>query len=89
MNSMGGSNWLLAAWRAGVTMLRVFWKLLRQLFHETAGALFGIFAIYAGSASWKQIHRPGGEWIAAFAAAYAGMMAFFCIGSFRRARRVR
>lgn len=89
MSPVGGPHWLVAAWRAGATMLRVFWKLLRQLFHEAAGALFGLFAIYAGTASWKQAHRPGGQWIATFAAAYAAMMAFFCISSFRNARRIR
>lgn len=89
MSSVGGPHWLVAAWRAGATMFRVFWKLLRQLFHEAAGALFGIFAIYGGTASWKQSHQPGGQWIAVFAAAYAAIMAFFCISSFRNARRVR
>lgn len=70
-------------------MWRVFWKLARQLFHETIGALFGLFAIYAGAASWKQIRQPGGEWIAMFAVAYAVMMAFFSLLSFRSARRIR
>jgi hypothetical protein len=70
-------------------MLRVFWKVARQLFHEAAGTLFALFAVYAGTACWKQIHRPGGEWIAAFAAGYAAMMVFFSFSSFRSARRVR
>lgn len=70
-------------------MLRAFWKVARQLFHEAAGTLFALFAVYAGAASWKQIHQPGGEWIAAFAAGYAAMMAFFSFSSFRSARRVR
>ncbi|MFZ0640306.1 MAG: hypothetical protein WAN33_07100 [Candidatus Acidiferrales bacterium] len=89
MTSASGPNWLAAAWRAGATMLRAFWKLARQLFHEAAGTLFALFAIYAGAACWKQIHQPGGEWIAMFAAAYAAMMVFFSIASFRSARRVR
>jgi hypothetical protein len=89
MTSMSGSNWLVASWRAGATILRTFWRLARQLFHEATGALFALFAVYAGTACWKQIHRPGGQWIAAFAAAYAAMMAFFSILSFRSARHVR
>jgi hypothetical protein len=70
-------------------MLRTFWKLARQLFHETTGALFALFAIYAGTAAWKQIRQPGGAWIGALAAAYATMLALFSIWSFRSARRVR
>ncbi|MFZ0335204.1 MAG: hypothetical protein WAN10_13715 [Candidatus Acidiferrales bacterium] len=89
MSSTFGPNWLEAGWRAGATMLRAFWKLARQLFHEAAGTLFALFAVYAGAACWKQIHQPDGEWMAAFAAAYAAMMAFFSISSFRSARRVR
>lgn len=70
-------------------MLRVFWKLARQLFHETIGVLFGIFAVYAGVAWWKQTHVPGGAWMARLALGYAVMMAIFSVISFRSARRVR
>jgi hypothetical protein len=89
MSSMSGPNWLGASWRAGTTMLRAFWKLARQLFHEATGTLFALFAVYAGTACWKQLRQPGNQWIAALAAAYAGVMAFFSISSFRSARRVR
>lgn len=80
---------MAAGWRAGRTMLRTFWKLARQLFHETAGALFALFGIYTGTAAWKQLRQPGGAWIGVLAAAYAAMMVFFSIWAFRRARRVR
>ena len=70
-------------------MLRAFWKLTRQLFHEATGTLFALFAFYSGTAAWKQMHQEGGEWIAGFALAYALMMAFFSFSSFRSARRVR
>lgn len=86
---MSGPDWLGASWRAGATMLRAFWKLARQLFHEATGTLFALFAVYAGTACWKQLHQPGNQWIAAFAAGYAAAMAFFSISSFRSARRVR
>lgn len=86
---MGGPNWLGASWRAGATMLRAFWKLARQLFHEATGTLFALFAVYAGAACWKQLQQPGNQWIAAFAACYAAAMTFFAVSSFRSARRVR
>lgn len=70
-------------------MLRAFWKLARQLFHEATGSLFALFALYAGTAAWKQIHQPGNGWIAALALGYTLMMAYFAVSSFRRARRVR
>lgn len=89
MSFISERNWLGAAWRAGATMFRTFWKLARQLFHEATGTLFALFAIYAGTACWKQLHQPGNQWIAAFAAGYATAMAFFSISSFRSARRVR
>ena len=89
MGPKGGTNWVAAAWRAGATMLRTFWKLARQLFHETAGTLFALFAIYTATAAWKQIRQPGGVWVGAVAAAYAALMVFFSIWSFRSARRVR
>jgi hypothetical protein len=87
--SSSGPDWLAASWRAGATVLRTFWKVARQLFHEATGTLFALFALYAGTASWKQIHQPGSRWLAALAAAYAAMMAFFSVSSFRNARRVR
>ena len=87
--SRPGPNWVSALWRGGSAMFRAFWKLARQLFHEAAGTLFALFALYAGAAAWKQDHQPGGQWIAAFALGYALMMIWFSFSSFRSARRVR
>jgi hypothetical protein len=80
---------LTSLWRSILTTLRVLWRVTRQLFHETTGALFGVFAAWAAFAAWKQWrHRPA-LWLMGFAIAYAIMMAAFAFGSFRRARRVR
>lgn len=69
--------------------LRVLWRVARQLFHETTGAMFGIFAAWGAFAAWKQWkHRPI-LWIMIVAIAYAVTMAVFAFTSFRRARRVR
>jgi len=78
-----------ALWRSFLITLRVLWRVTRQLFHETTGALFGLFAAWAAFAVWKQWkHRPV-LWLMGFAIAYAIMMAGFAFASFRRARRVR
>jgi len=73
---------------AGVT-LRTFWRVGRQLFHETMGAFFALFAAYGVSAAWRQWHHQPAWWLVGFAIIYAVMMAIFAYGSFRRARRVR
>jgi hypothetical protein len=80
---------LPALWRSTVVTLRVVWRVTRQLFHETTGALFGLFAAYGAFVAWKQWkHRPI-LWVMGLAIAYAITMAVFAVGSFRRARRVR
>lgn len=76
-------------WRSSATVFRIYWKLARQLFHETTGTFFGLFAVYGAAAAWKQGHQPSGRWIALVALGYAVMMAFFAVLSFRSARRVR
>ena len=76
-------------WRSAAVTLRLLWRVARQLFHETTGALFGIFAAWAGYAAWKQWRRGPALWIMGLAIAYAVTMAVFAVTSFRRARRVR
>jgi hypothetical protein len=69
--------------------LRVIWRAAKQLFHETTGALFGLFAFYGAFVAWRQWRLRPVPWIIAVAAAYSIVMAAFAFGSFRRARRVR
>ncbi len=76
-------------WRSAKTTLRVFWRAARQLFHESTGALFGIFAAYGAWAAWRQWKHRVALWLMGFAIAYAVMMAAFACDAFRRARRVR
>jgi hypothetical protein len=80
---------LSSMWRSAAVTLRVLWRVARQLFHETTGAMFGIFAAWAAYAAWKQWKRGPALWILVLAIAYAVTMAVFAITSFRRARRVR
>ena len=76
-------------WRsAGVTM-RALWRVARQLFHEAAGTLFGLFAVYGVLAVWRQWKTRPVLWVMGFAIVYALMMAVFAFAAFRRARRVR
>ena len=82
-------NMLPALLRSARVTLRVLWRLTRQLFHEATGAMFGIFAAWAGFAAWKQWRRGPALWFMGLAIAYAILMAAYSFGSFRRARRVR
>jgi hypothetical protein len=73
---------------SGKGTLRTFWRAARQLFHETVGAIFSLFAVYGALAAWRQwkIHSL---WLMGFAIAYAVMMVTFAFVSFRRARQIR
>jgi len=82
-------NSLALLWRSTRTFLRVFWKALRQLFHESTGVLFAMFALSGGLAVWRQWHHARVPWILALAAGYALMMGTFAVTAFRSARKVR
>jgi glycerol uptake facilitator-like aquaporin len=80
---------LPALWRSLVVTLRVWWRVIRQLFHEFTGALFLIFAAYGVFVVWREWkHRPA-PWVIGFVIIYALLMAAFGFNAFRRARRVR
>lgn len=68
---------------------RTFWRVLRQLFHESTGAIFLLLALFwtiAAVRQWRQGAEPW-AWVAlgGFALIFAG----FGWSSFRAARRVR
>ncbi|MGB9070061.1 MAG: hypothetical protein WCC21_15945 [Candidatus Acidiferrales bacterium] len=80
---------LPALGRSLLVTLRVWWRVIRQLFHEFTGALFLVFAAYGAFVVWREWkHRPA-PWVIAFVVIYALMMAAFGFTAFRRARRVR
>lgn len=68
---------------------RVLRRALRQLFHETTGAIFGVFALAAASSAVRSWRSGAPRWIVALPLAYAAMMIFFSVTSFRMARRIR
>jgi len=78
-------------WESIKIALRVIWRAVRQLFHETTGVFFALFAVYGGIAAWREwkYHPTYWIWIIVFAVLYAMMMAAFAFLAFRRARRIR
>lgn len=75
--------------RSSIVTLRVFWRITKQLFHETTGALFAIFAGYGGYVVWKEWKQGPSIGMMFAGAVYALMMGAFAFGSFKRSRRVR
>ena len=68
---------------------RALSRVARQVFHEFAGAMFIVFAVYGVLAAWRQWKTRPVLWLIGFAIVYALMMTIFGLVSFRRARRVR
>jgi len=69
--------------------LRSIARVMRQLFHEVAGAFFLLFAVAGGVNSWQHWQRGSETWILGIALAFTLMMAAFAFASFRSARRAR
>jgi hypothetical protein len=76
-------------WQSIMIFLRVVWRVTRQLFHETTGVFFAIFALYGAIAAWREWKYHPAHWVIGFAVLYAAMMAAFAFFAFRRARRIR
>jgi hypothetical protein len=83
------ANMLPALWRSSAVTSRALWRIARQVFHEFAGAMFIVFAVYGVLAAWRQWKTRPVLWLIGFAIVYALMMTIFGLVSFRRARRVR
>lgn len=72
-----------------VAFLRSVLRVVRQLFHEVAGAFFLLFAAIGGVSSWRYWQQGSELWVLALAVAFTLMMAGFAFASFRSARRLR
>jgi hypothetical protein len=83
------ANMLPALWRSSAVTSRALWRIARQVFHEFAGAMFIVFAVYGVLAAWRQWKTRPVLWLIGFAIVYALMMTIFGLVSFRRARRIR
>ncbi len=80
---------IAALFAALAAFLRAVVRVVRQLFHEVAGAFFLLFAVIGGVNTWKHWQRGSELWVFGIALAFTLMMAAFAFASFRSARRVR
>jgi len=64
------------------------WRALRQLFHEMTGAMFALLALVTLSSAFRAWQHGVTRWIIAVPIAYALLMLYFSVTSFRNARRV-
>jgi hypothetical protein len=64
------------------------WRALRQLFHEMTGTMFALLALVTLSSAFRAWQHGVDHWIIAIPIAYALLMLYFSITSFRSARRV-
>jgi hypothetical protein len=64
------------------------WRALRQLFHEMIGTMFALLALVTLSSAFRAWQHGVARWIIAVPIAYALLMLYFSVTSFRSARRV-
>ncbi len=69
--------------------LRTLWRIARQLFHETTGALFIVFTAVGAASAWREWHKGSAPWLVAVPLGFAVLMVIFAVAAFRSARRVR
>jgi len=65
-----------------------FWRALKQLFLEVAGAMFAFVGIVWLNVALRSWSRDIAHWLVAAAVAFAFLFFFFALSSFRRARRL-
>ncbi len=83
------TQWIRALAHAAGGFSRTFARIARQVFHETTGTVFFLFALAAGVAAWREWHKGSAQWLVALSVGFALMMAAFGVASFRSARRAR
>ena len=74
---------------SGTPELRGFkrlWRIARQLFYETTGAMFGILAFAWLNLAFRSWTRDVSHWLIGVSIAVALVFVFFAVTSFRRAR---
>lgn len=74
---------------SGTPQLRGFkrlWRVARQIFYETTGAMFGILAFAWLNLAFRSWTRDVSLWIIGVSIAVALVFVFFAVTSFRRAR---
>ncbi len=66
--------------------LKRLWRVLKQLFYETVGAMFAILAFAWLNLAFRAWTRGGQHSMIAASIAVALLFVFFAVSSFRRAR---
>jgi cell division protein FtsW (lipid II flippase) len=62
------------------------WRVLKQLFYETVGAMFAILAFVWLNYAFRAWTRDVAHWLIAVTIVVALLFVFFAVSSFRRAR---
>ncbi len=65
-----------------------FWRALKQLFLEVAGALFAVIGLMWLNLALRSWTRDVSHWLVAAAVAFGLVFFFFALSSFRRARKL-
>jgi len=68
---------------------RALWRALRQIFHETTGALFFILAVSWTAATIRFWRHGAHQWVLGVCGGVVLLFVAFGFTSFRSARRVR
>ena len=64
------------------------WRVLKQLFHEMTGAVFGVLALAWLNSAFRAWTRDVAFWLIAMALCVAVLFLFFSVTSFLKARKV-
>jgi galactitol-specific phosphotransferase system IIC component len=64
------------------------WRVAKQLFYETMGAIFAILALGWLNTAFRAWTRDVAHWLIAVTVAVALLFIFFAVTSFRRARQL-
>jgi hypothetical protein len=72
-----------------VGFLGTLWRVVRQFFHESIGAMFLVLALFWSVAALRQWLHGSATWSWAALGGFGLMFAGFGVSSFRSARRVR
>ncbi len=65
-----------------------FWRTLKQLFLELAGAMFAVLGFAWLNLALRSWNRDVAHWLIATAVAVALLFFFFALSSFRRSRKL-
>jgi hypothetical protein len=65
------------------------WRVVRQIFHETTGAMFLVLAFFWIVAAVRQWRSGAETWLLVVLGSFAVVLIFFGVTSFLSARRVR